>query len=379
MRVEPAGEALPQTISDPTQWSPELGLWTAASNATDDVDALTVGGLLDLGPTSTYYVGPIGFVTPVCADDPVVEVVGVDRKLFDAANAAKARTHFCWGRPGSLAGGSNEPQVPCLGLAEGLCCVFPSPVLGFSPIFLCAFLYNTLRSKHKNMEFPPWAGAALVMTDKGVVGRRYFGPDSGISAISWGGFDVDRNVRIRSYDTCRCTSEGEPKSMRSDPISNDWDPLVCGLYFGLLVPCCRYTCIQPNEPGLYRATIFSKHTKGLIPTGSIELLALARSPEELRSSLRALKEKYLDSLPTTTVAHDFGAGRPGISTFRSDTGRAEVVAEQPFFYPEIYCMQVGDTILELDGQSVDYDAFHAGLNSARRAKRTVRLLIARGG
>ena len=206
MRVEPAGEAQPQTISEPTRWSPELGLGTAASNATYVVGALTVGGLLDLGPTSTYYVGPIGFVTPVCADDPVVDVVGVDRKLFDAANAAKARTHFCWGRPGSLAGVSNEPQVPCLGLAEGLCCVFPSPVLGFSPCFLGAFLYNTLRSKHKNMEFPPWAGAALVMTDKGVIGRRHFVPHSQINAISWGGFNVDRNVRIRSYDTCRCTS-----------------------------------------------------------------------------------------------------------------------------------------------------------------------------
>ena len=380
MRVEPAGEAQPQTISEPTRWSPELGLGTAASNATYVVGALTVGGLLDLGPTSTYYVGPIGFVTPVCADDPVVDVVGVDRKLFDAANAAKARTHFCWGRPGSLAGVSNEPQVPCLGLAEGLCCVFPSPVLGFSPCFLGAFLYNTLRSKHKNMEFPPWAGAALVMTDKGVIGRRYFRPDSGISAISWGGFDVDRNVRIRSYDTCRCTSEGEPKSMTSDPIFNDWDPLVCGLYFGLVLPCCRYTCIQPNEPDLYRATIFSKHTtKGFIPTGSIDLLALARSPVDLRSSLRVFKEKYLDSLPTTTVAHDFGAGRLGISTFRSDTGRAEVVAEHNLHaVAESYGMQVGDTILELDGQSVDYDAFHAGMNAARRQKRTVRLLIARG-
>ena len=313
MQVAPlvAGEVLPQpgepvVVSEqPTQhFSPELGLGTVV-NATDAVDALTVGGLLDLGPTSTYYVGPIGFVTPVCADDPVVEVVGVDRKLFDAANAAKARTHFCWGRPGSLAGGSNEPQVPCLGLAEGLCCVFPSPVLGFSPIFLCAFLYNTLRSKHKDMEFPPWAGAALVMTDKGVIGRRYFGPDSGISAISWGGFDVDRNVRIRSYDTCRCTSGGD--ALTNDPISNSWDPLVVGPYFGLLVPCCRCICIQPKEPGLYRATIFSKHTTTVrtggeggsveIPTGSIDLLALARSPEELRSSLRALKERYLDSLP----------------------------------------------------------------------------------
>ena len=388
MQVAPlAGEALPQpeepvVVSEqPTQhFSPELGLGTVV-NATDVVDALTVGGLLDLGPTSTYYAGADGSETPVCADDPVVDVVGVDRKLFDAANAAKARTHFCWGI-GSLAGGSNELPVPCLGLAEHLCCVPPwtGHMLGFSPIFLSAFLYNTLCSKHKDMEFPPWAGAALVMTDKGVVGRRYFGPDSGISAISWGGFDVDRNVRIRSYNTCRCTSEGEPKSMRSDPISNDWDPLVCGLYFGLLVPCCRCICIRPNEPDLYRATIFSKHTtKGFIPTGSIDLLALARSPLDLRSSLRVFKEKYLDSLPTTTVAHDFGAGRPGISTFRSDTGRAEVVAENGPSHAESYGMQVGDTILELDGQSVDYDAFHAGLNAARRAKRTVRLLIARGG
>ncbi len=242
MQVAPlvAGEALPQpgevvqdttVVTQPTGFSPELGLVTAASNATDVVGALTVGGLLDLGPTSTYYVGPIGFVTPFCADDPVVDVVGVDRKLFDAANAAKARTHFCWGRPGSLAGVSNEPQVPCLGLAEGLCCVFPMTMhmLGFSPIFLSALLYNTLCSKHKDMDFPPWAGAALVMTNKGVIGRRYFGPDSGISAISWGGFDVDRNIRIRSYDTCRCTF-CEADTLTNDPISNSWDPLVCGLY-----------------------------------------------------------------------------------------------------------------------------------------------------
>ena len=191
MRVEPAGEAQPQTISEPTRWSPELGLGTAASNATYVVGALTVGGLLDLGPTSTYYVGPIGFVTPVCADDPVVDVVGVDRKLFDAANAAKARTHFCWGI-GSLAGGYEPgpgPKMAILGAAEGLCCVPPwtGHMLAFSPIFLSAFLYNTLCSKHKDMEFPPWAGAALVMTDKGVIGRRHFVPHSQINAISWGG------------------------------------------------------------------------------------------------------------------------------------------------------------------------------------------------
>ena len=308
MRVEPAGEALPQTISEPTQWSPELGLGTAASNATDVIDALTVGGLLDLIPGSEpRYVGANGFETPVRAEEPVVDVVGVDRKLFDAANAAKARTHFCWGI-GSLAGGSYddfydepgpEPKMAILGAAEGLCCVPPwaGYMLAFSPIFLSAFLYNTLCSKHKDMEFPPWAGAALVMTDKGVIGRRHFVPHSQINAISWGGFNVDRNVRIRSYDTCRCTSVPV-----GDPLPNSWDPLVCGLYFGLVLPCCRCICIQPKEPGLYRATIFSKHTTTVrtggdremeIPTGSIDLLALARSPEELRSSLRALRMQAL--------------------------------------------------------------------------------------
>jgi hypothetical protein len=386
MQVAPQPEEPVVVSEQPTQhFSPELGLGTVV-NATDVVDALTVGGLLDLGPTSTYYVGANGFGTvgtpPVCAEEPVVDVVGVDRKLFDAANAAKARTHFCWGI-GSLAGGFNEPgpgpKMGILGVAEGLCCVPPwaGYMLGLSPIFLCAFLYNTLCSKHKDMEFPPWAGAALVMTDKGVIGRRHFGPDSEINAISWGGFDVDRNVRIRSYDTCRCTSVPVLKP----PF---WDPLVVGPYFGLVVPCCRCICIQPKEPGLYRATIFSKHTTTVwtggekprsvkIPTGSIDLLALARSPEELRSSLRAAKEKYLDSLSTTTVAHDFGVwrGRLGISTFRSDTGRAEVCQE-------LYGMQVGDVILALDGQNVDHDACTAGLNAARRAKRTVRLLIARG-
>ena len=314
MQVAPQPEEPVVVSEQPTQhFSPELGLGTVV-NATDVVDALTVGGLLDLGPTSTNYVGANGFGTvtapasPVCAEEPVVDVVGVDRKLFDAANAAKARTHFCWGI-GSLAGGPDEPgpgpKMGILGVAEGLCCVPPwaGYMLGLSPIFLCAFLYNTLCSKHKDMEFPPWAGAALVMTDKGVIGRRHFEPDSEINAISWGGFDVDRNVRIRSYDTCRCTSVPV-----GDPLPNSWDPLVCGLYFGLLVPCCRCICIQPKEPGLYRATIFSKHTDTVwtggekprsveIPTGSIDLLALARSPEELRSSLRALKERYLDSLP----------------------------------------------------------------------------------
>ena len=57
---------------------------------------------------------------------------------------------------------------------------------------------------------------------------------------------------------------------------------------------------RPEAPGLYRATISSIHqtTHGsgddgyYRPTASIEVLALARSPDDLRSSLLAAKEKY---------------------------------------------------------------------------------------
>ena len=352
MRVEPAGEALPQTISEPTQWSPELGLGTAASNATDVIDALTVGGLLDLIPGSEpRYVGANGFETPVRAEEPVVDVVGVDRKLFDAANAAKARTHFCWGI-GSLAGGSYdepgpEPKMAILGAAEGLCCVPPwaGYMLAFSPIFLSAFLYNTFRSKHKDMELPPWGDAALVLTDKGIIGRRNFGPDSpgggcncccigcgdlegeagvqpywrvnkqkhenGVNAIAWNGFDVDKNVRIHTYGGGRCV----PTRKEGDSA---FDALVVGLHCGCCIPggCCMYVCIQPDAEGLYRATIFSKHetlieseeNSHFIPTGSIELLALARSPDDLRNTLRAAQEKY--GAPATAIpGQPWGAPR----------------------------------------------------------------------
>ena len=215
MQVVPlvAGEALPQprepVVSEqPTQhFSPELGLGTVV-NATDVVDALTVGGLLDLSPGSEpRYVGANGFETPVRAEEPVVDVVGVDRKLFDAANAAKARTHILRGMPGSLQqDSSNIASIP-----EKFCCVFPwaAHMLMVSPCIILCGIFEFICNRHEDMEFPSWAGAALVMTDKGVIGRRHFGNQTDVNAISWGGFDVDRNVRIRPYDA-RCTSPCDP-------------------------------------------------------------------------------------------------------------------------------------------------------------------------
>ena len=92
------------------------------------------------------------------------------------------------------------------------------------------------------------------------------------------------------------------------------DPLVVGPYCGCCFPmdpciCCRCICVQPDVDRLYRATISSKHKTTYssgedgsteIVTGSIELLALARSPDDLRNTLRAAKEKY--GAPAAAVA-----------------------------------------------------------------------------
>ena len=292
------------------------------------------------------YVGPGGFTTPVGAAELVVDAFAVDRALFDKANAAKAKTHFCQGGPGTLQGsevqGSEGDWPPCNGCspaAERMCCMVPWTLhaLFFSPLILFDILRKTLCNKHKDMEFPPWGDAALVLTEKGIVGRRHFGPDSSgeqlapttckccfccgpvceqegtggggaywnvlrqpsinvVNAIAWDGFDVDK-IRIRTYDaSSRCVTPGDPRMA--------WDPLVVGPYFACCVPmatCCRCICIQPKVDRLYRATIFSEHSTtyhdsdggGMdIKTGSIELLALARSPDDLRNTLRAAKEKY---------------------------------------------------------------------------------------
>ena len=279
------------------------------------------------------YVGPGGFTTPVGAAELVVDAFAVDRTLFDAANAAKAKSYFCQGAPGTLQGNEDAgPGNGCGSMAEHLCCVVPwtAHALLFSPCLLLDILNKTLCNKHKDMEFPPWGDAALVLTDKGIIGRRHFGPDlsgeqggvkccfciecndstaepsywnimrqvlkNGVNAIAWDGFDVDKHVKIRTYDapSSRCVTRGDPR-MASDP-------LVVGPYCGCCVPmdpciCCRCICIQPNVDRLYRATIVSEHKTTInagsddgeykIRTGIIELLALARSPDDLRNTLRA--------------------------------------------------------------------------------------------
>ena len=246
------------------------------------------------------YVGREGIGGPLMSTDAVVDVLAMDRGLFDAANAAKARTHWLHGEPGNLAlfdGKFDGNPVQC-------CCVPPVPFL-----FVLGCLFGSLfglcdcecwcccccrkSTPHEDMAFPDWADRALVFTDKGVVGRQEF--TGKVNAITWDGFKIE-DVRIRTFDApclyCHPRLCCDPRF--------DTDPLETACYFGCLVACCRCALCRPEAPGLYRATISSIHkTRHEGPRGesyeitaSIEVLALARSPDDLRSSLRAAKEKY---------------------------------------------------------------------------------------
>ena len=281
-------------------------------NGSTKAKTLTFQTGMDLGfewDSSVAYVGREGpgrTWAPLMSADAVVEMVAMDRGLFDAANAAKARTHWLHGGPGNLAAQPGDHAVVQFCCVPPLCCLCSVIECLFAPLVCeCWQCQNCCCNPHKDMAFPDWADRALVFTDKGVVGRREF--TGKVNAITWDGFRIE-DVRIRTFDApCLCTSPhyalccvegGDPRF--------DSDPLVLSCYFGFLVPCCRCALCRPEAPGLYRATISSIHKtqdgRHEHTTASIEVLALARSPDDLRSSLRAAKEKYSRASPKARLA-----------------------------------------------------------------------------
>ena len=302
--VEGTAVAAPVTGGDAVV----AGTVVSAPLGGDSVVAGTVVGadhpaLLALPPGVEYIRAPqLGHfrMCPLTSTDAVVDVFALDRSLFDAANAAKRRVHVCNGNPGTL---SVEDSF-CVKLSP---CVLPwaAHYIMLFPCTICPHIRYLLCAPHVDMDFPPWGEHALIVTDKGVVGRREMRPDrdrgSGldhyqrdVNAIAWDGFDVDK-IEVRRYaeddKTCywNCdTPPGHP------------DPLSYALGFGLLGPCCWKVLCNPTTPGLYRVRIASDHTTTVssgdhthqISTARIEVIALARTPEDLLESLRAAKAKY---------------------------------------------------------------------------------------
>ncbi len=236
--------------------------------------------------------------SPVTPTDAVVDVFALDRSLFDAANAAKRRVHVCNGNPGTL---SVEDSF-CVKISP---CVLPWTVhyIAFFPMF-CYCHAKNLCFPHEDMAWPAWAAHALIVTDKGVVGRREMRPDRedgserrhhirrDVNAIAWDGFDVDK-IEVRRY------AEDKDCYICSAPLAHP-DPLSYALSIGLLGPCFWKVLCKPTTPGLYHAKIASAHQTEVASgdsvvyytTAEISLIALARTPEDLLESLRAAKAKY---------------------------------------------------------------------------------------
>ncbi len=238
--------------------------------------------------------------SPVTPTDAVVDVFALDRSLFDAANAAKRRVHVCNGNPGTL---SVENSF-CVMLSP---CVLPwaAHYIMLFPCTICPHIRYLCWAPHKDMDWPPWAEYALILTDKGVVGRREMRPerdDHGsdrshwlrdVNAIAWDGFDVDK-IEVRRY-----AEEDKTCYICSTPPAHP-DPLSYALSIGLLGPCFWKVLCKPTTPGLYNAKIVSAHqtevssgdSSTMYNTAEIRLIALARTPEDLLESLRAAKAKY---------------------------------------------------------------------------------------
>ena len=272
----------------------------------DSVVAGTVVGadhpaLLALPPGVEYIRAPqLGHfrTCPLTSTDAVVDVFALDHSLFDAANAAKRRVHVCNGNAGML----TAEESLCTNC--GLCVL---PWMALFPVGLgCCQVRNCCCAPHKDMKWPPWAEQALILTEKGIVGRRRMRPDrdrgSGldhyqrdVNAIAWDGFDVDK-IEVRRYAEDKdCYICDDP------PLSYPPDPLSYALGFGLLWPCFWKVLYKPTTPGLYHAKIVSAHqtevsngdSSTMYNTAEISLIALARTPEDLLESLRTAKAKYV--------------------------------------------------------------------------------------
>ena len=256
--------------------------------------------LLALPPGVEYVRAQNVPFAPLLPTDPVVDVFALDRAMFDAANAAKRRVHLCNGAPGTL---DIDPSV-CVAIGGPCTPPWTAHFIVFCPLVLAPQICNLIY-KHKDMDFPPWADHALIVTDRGVVGRRGMRPDRDrgsershyardVNAIAWDGFDVDK-IEVRRY------AEDDKTCYRNcDTPPGHPDPLSFALGFGFLGPCCWKVLCNPTTPGLYRVRIASDHTTTVgsgdhtrqISTARIDVIALARSPEDLLESLRAAKAKY---------------------------------------------------------------------------------------
>ena len=204
----------------------------------------------------------------------------LDRSLFDAANAAKRRVHVCNGNAGTL---TVEGSLCSNGL-----CVLPWTAFFFLGCCLPQ-IKNTCCAPHKDMDWPPWAEHALIVTEKGVVGRRRMRPDRDrgskllhyqrdVNAIAWDGFDVDK-IEVRRYAEDKDCYICVDQPLHPDRLLLQ-TPASASSF-----PASPQVLCKPTTPGLYHAKIVSAHKTEVAKgdssveynTAEISLIALART------------------------------------------------------------------------------------------------------
>lgn len=222
---------------------------------------------------------------PVELTDHVEETFAFDKDLWAAANVAKQKVHRCHGKPGLFA----SARAPCT--EAGPCLLPDSALFIICPVACVPHIKFATCVPHCDVAWPAHADKALIMTDKGLIGRNR---ENNWKGISWDGVG---DIIVRTYDGKRCLSSNFWFG-RLDPRVPWADPLAWIIPCGLLVPLCGYVCIQPNTPGLYHVIITSKHMTVIhtgvgddldtqdVPTATIELIALAASPGELVEALK---------------------------------------------------------------------------------------------
>ena len=330
----------PEVVVEGTVAAPLGGDAVVAGTVVSGGDSVGHPALLSLPPGVEYIRAPHESAhgredprtSPVTPTDAVVDVFALDRSLFDAANAAKRRVHVCNGNPGTL---SVEDSF-CVKLSP---CVLPwaAHYIMLFPCTICPHIRYACWAPHADMEFPPWGEHALIVTDKGVVGRRDMRPDGqqvkrqahyagfnmevppyarDVNAIAWDGFDVDK-IEVRRYSEAKdcyiCGYICDAPPLYPDPLSYS-------LSFGILFPCFWKVLYKPTTPGLYRARIVSAHQTEVVRsdgesstmynTAEISLIALARTPEDLLESLRAAKAKYAAPAAAAMERSDAEKGVP---------------------------------------------------------------------
>lgn len=269
------------------------------------VVATVVGGQSTIGDVfpgwgDGFYIGLKGPAMPVQATDAVKSIIGLDREKFAAANAAKKKV-YCWhGAPGTLT--SNYMLCPTIGP-----CVLPwiMHFVFFCPCFVVPHIYYMTCKRHRDMEWPEWGDKALVYTEHGVVGKTTMKPNAETHAILWGGFDVDQ-VEVHRYGEphtkgclvmCEWLCANGHNGLDARPVV---DPLTISLLVGLLCPCAGCICCQPDKSqNLYHLKIKSTHmtmtgygeNACLVPTASINLIALAPGARECLEELRSQAER----------------------------------------------------------------------------------------